>query len=143
MEVAKKQLAEPYKSLRQLSILSSIMLALLASMLTLVFTHRLMRPLIVMTANIKSASEGKSELNLPIQQRDEIGQLAEAFQSLNDALIAKEKEISSILDNTVDGIISIDQQGYITTYNKACEKIFQYTLDEVLGKNVKMLMPNP
>ena len=96
-----------------------------------------------MTNNLKSAREGRSELKLPIHHRDEIGHLAAAFQSLNDALVANKIEISSILDNTVDGIISINEKGCITTYNKACERIFQYSADEVLGKNIKMLMPSP
>lgn len=143
LKVTKQQLVEPYKSLRQLSILSSFILAVFASVLTLIFAHRLMRPLIKMTNNIKSASKSSCELNLPTHHRDEIGQLAAAFQSLNDALIANKIEISSILDNTVDGIISINEKGKITTYNKACERIFQYSADEVIGKNVKILMPKP
>ncbi len=49
----------------------------------------------------------------------------------------------AILDNMVDGIIAIDRLGNIISVNPAAEKIFQYTADEVLGHNVKMLMPNP
>ena len=47
----------------------------------------------------------------------------------------------AILNNVVDGIITIDRQGYITSFNKAAEKIFGYTPDEVMNKNIKMLMP--
>lgn len=55
----------------------------------------------------------------------------------------KTKLLSNIIDNTVDGLITIDGKGTIETFNKACEKIFGYKADEVIGENVKMLMPEP
>ncbi len=52
-----------------------------------------------------------------------------------------EKRMQAILDNVVEGIITIDEKGNIETFNNACEKLFGYKPEEVLGKNVKMLMP--
>lgn len=49
----------------------------------------------------------------------------------------------AILDNMVDGIITIDQVGIIQSFTPAAEHIFGYTPDEVMGRNIKMLMPNP
>ena len=49
----------------------------------------------------------------------------------------------TILDNMVDGIITIDDVGIIGSFNPAAESIFGYTSAEVLGRNVSMLMPNP
>lgn len=43
----------------------------------------------------------------------------------------------------VDGIMAIDEMGTVRVYNKACERLFGYEADEVLGRNVKMLMPQP
>lgn len=63
----------------------------------------------------------------------------EAEQRLKD----NESRLNAILDNTVDGLITIDDRGTIEKYNKACERIFGYTPEEVLGKNIKMLMPEP
>ncbi len=51
--------------------------------------------------------------------------------------------LAAILDHTVDGLITINQLGEIETFNKACEQMFGYDASEVLGKNVKMLMPAP
>lgn len=59
------------------------------------------------------------------------------------ALIESETKIRAIVENTVDGLITIDNKGRIETYNTACEKIFGYLADEVIGNNVKMLMPEP
>ena len=52
-------------------------------------------------------------------------------------------KIQAIVDNTVDGMITIDEKGHIETFNKACERIFGYAAEEVIGKNIKVLMPQP
>lgn len=57
--------------------------------------------------------------------------------------INNENRLKAVLDNVVDGIINIDGMGYINAFNLAAEKIFGYKAEEVMGKNVKMLMPDP
>ncbi len=59
------------------------------------------------------------------------------------SLRESEGRTQTILDNTVEGIITIDKVGTIETYNAACIKIFGYEPEEVIGQNVKMLMPTP
>ena len=49
--------------------------------------------------------------------------------------------LQAILDTAVDAIILIDSLGSILTFNPACEGLFGYEPKEVIGKNVKMLMP--
>lgn len=49
----------------------------------------------------------------------------------------------ALVTTAVDGIIVIDGRGNVRTYNPACERLFGFTADEVIGKNVKMLMPEP
>ena len=51
--------------------------------------------------------------------------------------------LHAILDNTVDGIITINEHGLIEAYNKACCNLFGYTPEDVIGKNIKILMPRP
>lgn len=51
--------------------------------------------------------------------------------------------LKSIIENAIDGIITIDDRGNIETINPAACRLFGYSSEEVLGKNVKMLMPNP
>ena len=49
----------------------------------------------------------------------------------------------AILDTARDAIICIDRKGEVTLFNRAAEAIFGYAADDVLGKNVRMLMPEP
>lgn len=51
----------------------------------------------------------------------------------------KEKYFRTLLNNAVNGIIIIDSRGSIETFNHTAEKIFGYTSDEMIGKNVSIL----
>jgi len=49
--------------------------------------------------------------------------------------------ISQTLEQALDAVVCIDQNNTITLFNAAAEKLWGYTRDEVMGKNVKMLVP--
>ncbi len=51
------------------------------------------------------------------------------------------ERIGAIIDNTAEGIITIDSVGLIEMFNPASERIFGYRADEVVGKNVSVLVP--
>jgi PAS domain S-box-containing protein len=51
--------------------------------------------------------------------------------------------LRAVVDTAVDGVILIDARGNVAMFNPACEKLFGYAAAEVIGQNVKMLMPSP
>jgi len=51
------------------------------------------------------------------------------------------ERINAIIETIVDGVILIGKLGKIQTFNPACQKLFGYRSEEVIGQNVKMLMP--
>lgn len=61
----------------------------------------------------------------------------------SDQLRESAARIQAILEMAVDGIITIDERGRIESFNRAARRIFGYTETEVLGQNVRMLMPAP
>ncbi len=59
------------------------------------------------------------------------------------ALRESAARLRAVVDTAVDGVILIDTRGTVTAFNPACEKLFGYRAAEVVGQNVKMLMPEP
>ena len=59
------------------------------------------------------------------------------------ALRESEARLGALIDNTVDGIITIDAMGRIEKFNPAAERLFGYAAAEVIGGNVSVLMPPP
>jgi len=55
-------------------------------------------------------------------------------------LINSEARIRAIVETAVDGIITIDSDGALHSFNPAAEKVFGFTENEVIGKNATMLM---
>jgi PAS domain S-box-containing protein len=49
----------------------------------------------------------------------------------------------SIVKHVIDGIIALDENGTVEAFNPAAEGLFGYRAEEVIGQNVKMLMPEP
>ena len=54
-----------------------------------------------------------------------------------------ESLLRSIFETVVDGIITINDRGIVESLNPAAAKIFGYKPDEVIGNNIRMLMPEP
>lgn len=51
--------------------------------------------------------------------------------------------MDAILDTAVDGIITIDSKGLIQSVNHSAERLFGWKASEAIGRNIKMLMPEP
>ena len=76
---------------------------------------------------------------------DEEGNV-KGFAKITRDMTAKRRNdelLQSVLNHTLDGIISIDERGTISMINRAGEKLFGRGGTEVIGQNVKMLMPEP
>lgn len=76
------------------------------------------------------AQLGKSSVSLPAC-------------SLSSSPNSSDIPLQIILDTVVDGIVTIDQQGVILSVNTAVEAIFGHTPQELIGRNVSVLMPEP
>ena len=51
------------------------------------------------------------------------------------------EQINQTLEQTIDAVVTIDSSNNVTFFNKAAEQLWGYQRDEVLGRNVKMLVP--
>jgi PAS domain S-box-containing protein len=80
----------------------------------------------------------RAELELLESQRASTASRADAAAVRDIAA-----RLQAILDTVVDGVITIDEVGTVETFNPAAERIFGYAAAEVLGRNIRMLMPEP
>ena len=72
----------------------------------------------------------------------QVGRVIERRQA-NEALRQSELRTRGILDAAADAIITINDDGSVDTVNPAAERLFGYAADELIGRNVSMLMPAP
>ena len=72
-----------------------------------------------------------------------IGRDVTDLQNVRAALRASEELNRGILATAVNAIITINERGIIETVNPATERMFGYKPEEMIGKNVSLLMPAP
>ncbi len=58
-------------------------------------------------------------------------------------LVAREAHLRSILDTVPEAMVVIDEAGTITSFSAAAERLFGYGTGDVVGRNVRILMPQP
>ncbi|SIS75065.1 PAS domain S-box protein [Neptunomonas antarctica] len=58
-------------------------------------------------------------------------------------VLDEKARLLAVINNVVDGIITLNEQGFIETFNPAAARIFGYRPDEVIAHSVKVLMPGP
>ena len=83
--------------------------------------------------------------------QDEIGKLSvvlRAFQETVDEvrrtsaeLARSQTRLRAVVDYALDGLFTIDAEGVIESFNPACERIFGFGVNEVMGRNIAVLMP--
>ena len=93
------------------------------------------------------AEQEVKQLNESLEQRvkDRTAELQSEIQerqAIEGALKETEAKTRQIVNSAVDGIITTDEQGVILSFNTAAEKIFGYSIFEIIGKNITILMPS-
>jgi len=60
-----------------------------------------------------------------------------------EAALARQAHLQSILDTIPEAMIVIDERGSIQSFSAAAERLFGYVAADVIGQNIKMMMPSP
>src|SRR5262245_32933215 len=61
--------------------------------------------------------------------------------AIEEELRQSESRYRAIFETAVDAIIVSDQHGIIQEFNKAAEKMTGYSVSEIAGKNMRVLLP--
>ncbi|MEO7908925.1 MAG: PAS domain S-box protein [Roseiflexaceae bacterium] len=88
-------------------------------------------------------SSGDMSQALQLDSRDELGDVARSFNSVASALISSSAYRQAVVDNAVDGIITIGDDGRIDSVNPAAARIFGYAAGEITGQPIQLLLPAP
>jgi len=112
--------------------------------------HMLISPLERVTREMSRYTPGRPP-QLPEQaRRDEIGQLALAFTQMAarieqqiSELETQGKRFKSLFEAVPDAVVIIDEDGTVEYCNPATERLFGHPASELIGQNVRMLMPEP
>jgi two-component system phosphate regulon sensor histidine kinase PhoR len=104
------------------------LLVILAAWIIARITTRPIRKLTVASEGIASGELGQK---ITIETKDEVGELAQAFNEMSLKLKEKVETISgerarlaTILDNMADGVITTDSEGNVLLANNAAENLF-------------------
>lgn len=142
-------------------ILTAVGVILIGSNL-LYLRRRVLRPINVLMRDTEEVTKGNYAVRSEVSTPNELMLLAERFNSMTNAIstsfrtmeetIRKRTEelsvnnarMQSFYDSAPDAILSIKAEDRsILLFSKGAEKMFGYTAEEVIGKNVNMLMPEP
>ena len=149
------EFAAIYEELHTRIVIIVISLLLVVLAIAVFIGQKITQPLSNMIVSIKEFEHTGKVQGLPTNSSDEIGMLARTFDNMmtvvekqNDRHIqdfeaAKgvSAKLQSVLNSMVDAVINIDDKGVIVAFNKSAEQMFGYTEQEILGENIKILMP--
>lgn len=146
------------------SLLQTLLAIGLATLLGFVMSRRLVGPIRKMKDTMERMAQGEYDVSLPEGSTDEVGMLGQSMKVMTDqvqkrtaeltqevavrkeaeaGLLERDARMQGILSTAADGIITIDEQGRVETFNLAAQQMFGYTFEEVGGFNVSRLMPSP
>jgi len=127
--------------LRRIIFFAAIIGLLIASLVSLIISLSITRPLREMTEISQKISKGDFSKKLKIRSQDEIGQLADSLNLMSEELENKIRIISEdkdkmkvILSSVIEGIVAIDKEGRIILFNHALGNMIDHSSDRVLGK---------
>ncbi len=122
---------------------SMLLVVLLGVAMWTALRFSVLRPIAHLRDAIVRVGQGERNTKLPVRHKDELGEVAQVFNRMQDDLQVYEARIRAVMDNVVDAIVTIDERGIIESVNPAVEKMFGYLPQELIGENIKKLMPEP
>lgn len=105
------------------------------------FEYSIRKPIVRITGAFKAEAEGGKEIMVPPTHTLEAGNLVSAFNYMRQQIRSRQERLETILDNAAEGIITFDTEGRIESVNKAAERLFGYSGEELIGKDLKLIIP--
>ena len=117
--------------------------------------NRVLKPIQKLTGVAEKIAKGDYSYVADVKLKNEIGTLATGFNKMTRELTSEilgrkqtekslrisEESYRKLIETAQDAIISIDEKEIISVWNKAAEKIFEYSKDEIIGQPITTIIP--
>ncbi|WP_136807302.1 cache domain-containing protein [Desulfosediminicola flagellatus] len=153
---------EPLRTIGLVVLITFTITMFLVLSLTYKISDSITSPLQRLMTHFGNASQGDFSLRMPVNSRDELGQLASYFnrfmeqladyssslkkqilvrQETEKSLRISEDRYRSVMEAAADPIVIYDMQGHVTYFNPAFHKVFGWALTECYGKKLDHFVP--
>ena len=126
----------------------------LAFVLALVAAGRITRPLVTLTGAARRVSAGDLDAKAEVGGEDEVADLAVAFNSMTNSVTGMTEELrlaateqsqlrarlETVVNSMGDGLIAVDEDGRVVTYNPAAGAIVGVPRSRVVGKSLREVL---
>lgn len=138
---------------------AGVFLLIIAAWLARYASVRVLSPLRFLTEQASRRRDG--DINFVIQGEDELARLGRALQNMVEELTLvqrtlevrvemrttklkrTEAELRAVQDSMFDALVTITPEGIVRSCNRAAEQVFGWPAAELIGQNIKLLMPDP
>lgn len=140
----------PLKTLRNQALIVGFSLFFMAILGTFFFVRRAVAPLMTLRDAALKLGQGEFNIAVKVTTRDEIGQLARAFnytvRMLKNTIAELQRErdfTNAVISNAGNVIVVLDPQGHVVRFNSSAEQLTGYTFEEIKGVTFweKLLLP--
>lgn len=132
-----QELGESLKKATLVNYIATLLTVVLAILLAIYIYRSIANPISKVSNTAKKLGEGKLDERIEINSRDEIGELAEAFNSMA-ASLQKKTVSTAYLDNIIESIqealFVTDNEGRLLRTNSAATQLVGYEIDEMIGQ---------
>ena len=104
-----------------------------------IFQKKIRNPILQLADSMHTPDTANSTLPRAEGNVDEINRLIDAYIEMRHQVDNRQRRLQSILDNAAESIITIDNTGFIESFNKAASHLFQYQAEEVIGRQFEIL----
>ena len=124
-------------------ILATVIITILAVLAAWLIARTTTRPIRELTKASRKIAAGQLEQKIRVHQKDEIGQLAQAFNEMSsnlkttvEAISTEKAKLTNILANMADGVIMTDADGNVVLANPAAGKLFGFKEENAVNKPI-------
>ncbi|OAM29300.1 MULTISPECIES: PAS domain-containing sensor histidine kinase [Eikenella] len=124
-------------------LMATLLAILLALVIALYFAQRFTAPILSLAAGARSVAQGDYSQQLAVYRNDELGRLTTLFNhmtaELNTSYSRQEAArhyLECVLSSLTSGVLTLDEKGYLKTYNSSAEHILMLNLEPCRERNL-------